>query len=158
MDDREGGDVVTREGAIALDPQSGAPGSERRFSLREAARILELPETRLRTLARSGVLAPERGPRGPLSFGFRDLLLLRTTKGLLDSGVGMRRIRQIWTTLREQLAADVPLTSVTIRADGEQVVASYGSSAWQPDSGQFLLDFEAKEIAERAGVIGPGQA
>ena len=101
-------------------------------------------------LARAGLLAPQRGPIGPLSFGFQDLLLLRTTKGLLESGVPMRRIRRIWASLRDQLAADVPLTSITIHADGEQVVASDGSSAWRPDSGQLLLDFEAANAPERA--------
>lgn len=130
------------------------PGSEQRFSLRETGRILELPEARLRSLARAGLLAPRRGPLGPLSFGFRDLLLLRTTKDLLESGVSMRRIRRIWSSLREQLSADVPLTSITIRASGEQVVASDGRSAWQPDSGQVLLDFEAAEIMHRAGAVG----
>ena len=126
------------------------PQSDQRFSLREAARILEVPEARLRALARAGFLAPQRGPVGPLSFGFRDLLLLRTTKGLLESGVPMRRIRRIWASLREQLAAGLPLTSIAIHTDGEEVVASDGGARWQPDSGQFLLNFEASEIAERA--------
>jgi len=126
------------------------PQADQRFSLREAARILEVPEARLRALARGGFQAPQRGPIGPPSFGFQDLLLLRTTKGLLESGVPMRRIRRIWASLREQLAADVPLTGITIRTDGEEVVASDGSVRWKPDSGQFLLDFEASEIAERA--------
>ena len=127
------------------------PQSDLRFSLREAARILEVPEARLRARARAGFLAPQRGPIGPLRFGFQDLLLLRTTKGLLESGVPMRRIRRIWASLREQLSADLPLTSITIHTDGEEVVASDGSARWQPDSGQFLLNFEASEIAERAG-------
>src|SRR6266487_6197586 len=127
------------------------PQSDRRFSLREAARILEVPAARLRALARAGFLAPQRGPIGPLSFGFQDLLLLRTTKGLLESGVPMRRIRRIWASLREQLAADLPLTSIAIHTDGEEVVASDGSARWRPDSGQFLLNFEASEIAARAG-------
>lgn len=127
------------------------PQSVQRFSLRQAAHILEVPEARLRALARAGFLAPQRGPLGPLSFGFQDLLLLRTTKGLLESGVPMRRIRRIWASLREQLAADLPLTSITIQTDGEEVVASDGSARWRPDSGQFLFDFEASEIAERAG-------
>ena len=140
--------------AAAASAGATGPRSEQRFTLREAARILEVPEARLRALARAGLLTPRRGPIGPLSFGFRDLLLLRTTKGLLESGVSMRRIRQIWSSLREQLAADIPLTSVTIRTDGETVVASDGSSAWQPDSGQFVLDFEAAEIAERAETVG----
>lgn len=144
------------------------PQSDQRFSLREAARILEVPEARLRALARAGFLAPQRGPVGPLSFGFHDLLLLRTTKGLLESGVPMRRIRRIWASLRERLAADLPLTSISIRTDGEEVVASDGDSRWRPDSGQLLLNFEASEIAERAAdtvrvarpriVAGPGVA
>jgi tetratricopeptide (TPR) repeat protein len=133
-----------------------APQSDQQFSLREAARILEVPEARLRALARAGFLAPQRGPVGPLSFGFRDLILLRTTKGLLESGVPMRRIRRIWASLREQLAAGLPLTSIAIHTDGEEVVASDGGSRWQPDSGQFLLNFEASEIAERAAVGGVG--
>jgi tetratricopeptide (TPR) repeat protein len=136
----------------SADVPRAEPESAQRFSLREAARILEVPEARLRALARAGFLAPHRGPVGPLSFGFRDLLLLRTTKGLLESGVPMRRIRRIWASLREQLAADLPLTSIAIHTDGEEVVASDGDARWRPDSGQFLLNFEASEIAERAAV------
>jgi len=148
---------MTRAGAAELEPGPAEPQPEQRFSLREAARIVEVPEARLRVLARAGLLAPQRGPIGPLSFGFRDLLLLRTTKGLLESGVPMRRIRRIWSSLRDQLAADVPLTSIVFRAEGEKIVASDGSSAWQADSGQFLLDFEAAEIAERAAIVGAGR-
>jgi len=126
------------------------PNSAQRFSLREAARILEVPEARLRALARAGLLTPQRGPIGPLSFGFQDLLLLRTTKGLLESGVPMRQIRRIWASLRDQLSAELPLTSISIHTDGEEVVASDGDTLWRPDSGQTLLNFEASEIAERA--------
>src|SRR5262249_28961621 len=142
---------------MSAGPEIGRAGPklDQRFSLREAARILEVPEARLRALARAGFLAPQRGPIGPLTFGFQDLLLLRTTKGLVESGVPMRRIRRIWASLREQLAADLPLTSITIQTDGEEVVASDGSARWRPDSGQLLFDFEASEIAERAGDPGP---
>ena len=109
-----------------LEIERAEPNSAQRFSLREAARILEVPEARLRALARAGLLTPQRGPLGPLSFGFQDLLLLRTTKGLLESGVPMRQIRRIWASLREQLSVDLPLTSISIHTDGEQVVASDG--------------------------------
>jgi DNA-binding transcriptional MerR regulator len=149
---------MTTESATELEPGPADPGPEQRFSLREAARILEVPEARLRFLARAGLLAPQRGPLGPLSFGFRELLLLRSTKGLIEAGVSMPRIRRIWASLREQLAAGTPLTSITIRADGKQVVASDGTSAWQADSGQFLLDFEAAEVVERARSVAAPQA
>ncbi len=121
-----------------------------RFSLREAARILEVPESRLRALARAGFLSVQHGPIGPLSFGFQDLIVLRTTKGLVEAGVPMRRIRSTWASLRRQLDAGVPLTSITLETDGDTLVASDGDSRWQPDSGQFLLDLDAAAIAERA--------
>ena len=125
------------------------PDASRRFSLSETARILELPATRLRALARAGFLAPQRGPIGPLSFGFQDLLLLRTTRGLVVAGVPLRRIRQMWASLRQQLAAE-PLTSITVHADGDEIVATDGASSWRPDSGQVLLNFETSELVERA--------
>jgi hypothetical protein len=144
--------VTETTSSTVPDPRAGASRMEQRFSLRETGRILELPEARLRRLARAGLLAPQRGPIGPLSFGFRDLLLLRTTKELLESGVPMRRVRRVWSSLRRQLSDEVPLTSITIRASGDRVVASDGSHAWQPDSGQVLLDFEAAGAAEGPGA------
>ena len=82
------------------------PGPEtQRYSLREAARILEVPESRLRALARAGFLAAQRGPIGPLSFGFQDLLVLRTTKALVEAGVPMKRIRSTWVSRGVQLGA-----------------------------------------------------
>lgn len=137
---------------MRADAETGRaePDVAQRFSLREAARILEVPEARLRALARAGLLTAQRGPIGPPSFGFQDLLLLRTTKGLLESGVPMRQIRRIWASLREQLSADLPLTSISIHTDGEEVVASDGDVRWRPDSGQILLNFDATEIAKRA--------
>ena len=131
-------------GITRAEPEAG-----RRFSLSETARILELPAARLRALARAGFLAPQRGPIGPLSFGFQDLLLLRTTRGLVEAGVPMRRIRRMWASLRQQLAAE-PLTSITVHADGDEIVATDGASSWRPDSGQVLLNFETSELVERA--------
>jgi len=146
--------------AHASATATGAPTSrpEQRFSLRETGRILEVPGARLKSLARAGLLAPQHGPTGSLTFGFRDLLVLRTTKSLLDSGVPMRRVRSAWSSLRHQLADDVPLTSITIRAEGDRVVASDGRSAWRPDSGQVLLDFETAGGPEGSDALRPARA
>jgi DNA-binding transcriptional MerR regulator len=129
--------------------------TSRRYSLRETARILEVPEARLRALARAGFLESQRGPIGPVTFGFQDLLLLRTTRGLVESGVPMRKIRRTWASLREQLAAGMPLTSITVHADGEEIVATDGNASWRPDSGQVLIEFDTKEIADRAAGVAP---
>jgi tetratricopeptide (TPR) repeat protein len=122
------------------------------FSTRDAARILEVTEDQIRTYARLGEIVQVRGPSGRLEFQFEHLLLLKTTKGLLEAGVPARRLRRIWSSLRRQLAADMPLTSIAIYADGDRAIAWDGKARWQPDSGQFLLNFDAGEVAELAGA------
>ena len=122
------------------------------FSTRDAARILQTTDAHVRNWARLGGLMPAPGPDGRAEFTFQQLLLLRTTRGLLDAGIPPRRVRRVWSSLRRQLADDLPLTSVRILADGSRAVAWDESASWQPDSGQFLLDFSADEIAGRAEV------
>jgi len=121
------------------------------FSTQEAARILQSTEARVRTWARLGGLMKER-PDGGTEFTFQQLLLLRTTRGLLEAGIPARRVKRVWSSLRRQLKTDLPLTSVRILADGDRAIAWDETASWQPDSGQFLLDFEAEEIARRAGA------
>jgi Flp pilus assembly protein TadD/DNA-binding transcriptional MerR regulator len=122
-----------------------------RFSTSSAARILQSTEAQVRRLAELGGLSPETGPGGRYEFTFQQLLLMRTTRGLLEAGIPARRVRRVWTSLRRQLSDDLPLTSIRILANGDRAVVWDGTSRWQPDSGQFLLDFDAGEVAESAG-------
>jgi tetratricopeptide (TPR) repeat protein len=120
------------------------------FSIREAARILDVTEAQVRSYARAGLLDPKGDPGHELELTFQDLVLLRTTKGLRDSGVPARRMRRIWSSLRRQLSDDIPLTSINVYADGDRVVAWDGNARWQPDSGQFVIAFEGGDLAARA--------
>lgn len=120
------------------------------FSVGEAARVLQVSDARVRTLARLGGIVLDPGADGASEFTFQQLLILRTTHGLLEAGVPSRRVRHLWTSLRRQLAGNLPLTSIRIFADGDRAIAWDGQARWQPDSGQFLLDFGAAEIAARA--------
>jgi tetratricopeptide (TPR) repeat protein len=117
------------------------------FSTREVAKILGLSDSKIRSCARAGLLAPTRGRGGRLLWTFQDLLLLKTTRGLLDARVPARRIRRVLTSLRRQLPGDQALSSVTVYADGRRVVAWDGAARWQPDSGQFLFNFDAQAVA-----------
>jgi DNA-binding transcriptional MerR regulator len=125
------------------------------FTTREVGKILDLSESRIRGCVRAGILSPPRGPGRRRRFTFQDLLVLRTTKGLLDARVPIGRIRRIVQSLRRQLPDGEPLSSVNIYADGRHVLVHDGSSRWQPDSGQFLLNFEARTIAERVSLPSP---
>ena len=120
------------------------------YSTSDAARILQTTEPEVRTWAKMGGVVPERGSGRHAEFTFQQLLLLRTTRGLLEAGIPPRRVRRIWSSLRRQLDGDLPLTSIRIYADGDRAVAWDGNAPWQPDSGQFLLDFDGGELAQQA--------
>jgi tetratricopeptide (TPR) repeat protein len=117
------------------------------FTTREVAKIATLPDARIRSCVRAGVLSPSRGRGGQLEWSFQDLLLLKTTKGLLDARVPLARIRRMVASLKRQLPDDRTLSSLTIYADGRRVVAWDGTARWQPDSGQFLFNFDVQAVA-----------
>ncbi|MDR7484103.1 MAG: tetratricopeptide repeat protein [Armatimonadota bacterium] len=119
------------------------------FTTREVAKILDLTQHRVRACVRAGLVAPNRGPRRSLQFSFQDLLLLKTTRDLLDARVPLPRIRRMLASLRRQLPDEQRLWGLTIYADGRRIVAWDGQARWQPDSGQFLFSFDAQDVAER---------
>jgi len=112
-----------------------------RCSAREAARILRIPESRVLRLAQLGGLTPEPGASGDPQFTFQQMVLLRTTQGLLDAGVPPRRVANAWASLRRQLPSDVPLTGIRLQAEGRSAVVNDGAARWQAESGQVVLDF-----------------
>ncbi|MCL2783509.1 MAG: MerR family transcriptional regulator [Propionibacteriaceae bacterium] len=73
--------------------------------------------------ARTGLVIPEiRGADGSGTqrlYSFRDILLLKVVKKLLDAGVTLQQIRVAITHLRERGVDD--LTAVTLMSDGVSV-------------------------------------
>jgi len=122
------------------------------FGSTQAARIVGLPIARLRQCIRHELIVPRRTPGGHYRFDFLDLLLLRTTRGLLEQRVPLARIARVLRALREQIGQR-PLTQLAVSVDGERVVANDGAASWQPESGQFLLSFAATPDDERAGPV-----
>jgi tetratricopeptide (TPR) repeat protein len=96
----------------------------------------------VRAFARAGLVEPERGPGGRLSFSFQDLVLLKAARGLLSTRVGPRRIRRALVRLRERFPSG-RVTDLQLAVGGEKLVAGDGERRWHPDSGQILLDFDA---------------
>jgi tetratricopeptide (TPR) repeat protein len=73
-------------------------------------------------------------------------VVLRTAKGLTDAGVSVARVRKILECLERQLGEETAISSLKIYASGKRVVVWDGASRWQPDSGQFLLNFETAQM------------
>ena len=116
------------------------------FSTPEAAKILNLPDRQIRTFVRAGFLAPARDETKSLQFTFQDLLFLKTAKSLLASRVPPKKIVRILSSLKRQLPDEQHLSSVKIYADGRRVVVWDGRARWQPDSGQFLFNFDVRSV------------
>lgn len=133
-------------------PARGRAEARTRFDTAQAARIVGLPPGRLRQCVRAGLVAPERDPRGRLRFDFLDLVLLRTTRALLEQRVPLRRIGRALASLRRQLG-ERPLTRLSVFRDGNRVVACDGARQWNPESGQLLFNFDAA----RLGAARPGR-
>jgi tetratricopeptide (TPR) repeat protein len=125
------------------------------FTTNEVAKILNLPGTRIRSFVRAGFLAPSRGRSKQLQFTFQDLLLLKTAKGLLDSRVAPKNITRMLSSLKRQLPTDQHLSRIKIYADGRRVVAWDGKARWQPDSGQFVFNFDALSVLQKIKLSRP---
>jgi tetratricopeptide (TPR) repeat protein len=107
----------------------------------EVARILKVSETQFRGCLRAALFPPP-SKRRPQRYTFQDLLLLQTAKRLCDAKIPVARIRRILSSLKRQLPENSSLSTLKIYADGHRVVVWDGEARWQPDSGQFLFNFE----------------
>jgi tetratricopeptide (TPR) repeat protein len=115
------------------------------YSTREAAELLGLSQQRIRRLAESAALHPERSRHGWYRFDFRDLVLLRTALELEESGVSPRRLLRSLRDLKNQLPEDRPLTAIRITLEADELVARDDDLAWNPESGQVQLGLEVEE-------------
>jgi tetratricopeptide (TPR) repeat protein len=123
------------------------------YTTRDVAELIGLPVSSVRAWVRSGILSPEHGPRGEFRFSFRDLVLLKAIRALLDADIPPRRVRRALESLRAELPSGRPLSSVRILADGEDVVVRDDRTVWEPRSRQFQIDFEVADLAEQVAPI-----
>jgi tetratricopeptide (TPR) repeat protein len=123
------------------------------FTAADLRRILHLSESGLRSCLRAALLPVS--PRPPALYSFQHLVLLRTAQGLKDGGVSVRRIRTVLLSLQQQLGEGQAMSSLKIYASGKRVVVWDGLSHWQPDSGQFLLNFDTKQILQTMRLKAP---
>lgn len=119
------------------------------YSTIDVAGLLDLSPARVRRLAESASLNPDREDRHHYRFSFQDLVLLRTALELENAGISAFRIHRALRELKLQLPSGRPLTAVRIMADGENVFVDDGRTTWDPDSGQVQFDFAVSDLAER---------
>jgi len=123
------------------------------YTVADVAQLLKLAPAQVRAFARDGFLSPERGPRGDFRFSFQDLVVLRAAKDLAAARIPARRIRRTLKRLHQELPRGRSLAELRITAEGERIVVRDGETAWNPDSGQVVIDFQVRDLATRAAPI-----
>lgn len=123
------------------------------YSSQEAAKLLGMSVTEVLGYVRAGFLNPERGLRRGYRFGFQDLVLLRTAKALMANQIAPKTVRRALRALQARLPEGTPLTRYKVSTEGRRVVVRDQGTAWIPESGQVLLDFnlETSSVAQDLG-------
>ena len=123
-------------------------GATDRFSPEDVQRIVGLTRKQLDYWDRLRLVSP-REQQGTRYYDFRDLIGLRTIKQLLEKGVSANRLQRALSALNQKLdQVQTPLSQLRILSDGKDVVVEQGSARLEPLSGQFVLNFETRELDE----------
>jgi tetratricopeptide (TPR) repeat protein len=128
-------------------------GTKDRFSSEDIQRVLGLTGKQLEYWDRLRLVSP-RKDQGNRFYDFRDLISLRTVKQLIEEGVPAGRLRRALAALREKLAhIQMPLSELRVLSDGGDVVVESEGARLEPLSGQFVLNFETRELGEKVRVM-----
>jgi tetratricopeptide (TPR) repeat protein len=128
-------------------------GATDRFSPENVQRILGLTARQLDYWDRLRLVSPQKEQENRF-YDFRDLIGLRTVKQLVEEGVPANRLRRALAALREKLVqVQAPLTELRILSDGKDVVVERHGARLEPLSGQFVLNFQTRELDEKVHVI-----
>ena len=120
------------------------------FTCSEISRLLGMSPTRLRSLDRSGVVTPSGRRKGRRAYTFQDLIALRAAQTLLDRRVRLRDVSRAIEALKRSLPRVTrPLAELRVMSDGRRVVVrSQDGTAYEPLTGQLVLDLEVKTLRD----------
>ncbi|MEO8214481.1 MAG: tetratricopeptide repeat protein [Myxococcales bacterium] len=125
---------------------------ETTYSFAAVAKILELPESKLRYWAQVGFVGPSVRDSGRVLFSFQDLISVKAAKELVDRGFAVARIRKALDTVRAALPhVDRPLDRIRVAFDGDALVVVDEGAAFEV-SGQKVFDFGLGDLAARASI------
>ena len=115
--------VASRQGMLFGDPLEGLDTDEMGYRGPVACSAAGITYRQLDYWARPGLLQPSiRAARGSGSqrlYSFRDILVLKVVKKLLDAGVSLQQVRVAVSSLQNRGVDD--LASITLMSDGASV-------------------------------------
>jgi tetratricopeptide (TPR) repeat protein len=116
------------------------------------AKILDVPESKLRYWAQVGFVGPSVRGTGKMLFSFQDLVSVKAAKELVDRGFSVAEIRKALDRVRTQLPhVDRPLDRIRVAFDGDTLVVVDDGNTYEV-SGQKVFDFSLEELVRQASV------
>ena len=123
------------------------------YGFSAAARILALPESKLRYWSQSGFVGPSLRRGGRQVYSFQDLVSVRAAKELVDRGFQPAQIRKALDHVRAKLpAVDRPLDKLRVAWDGNALALVDDGVTFEV-SGQRCFDFGLSDLAARASEV-----
>jgi DNA-binding transcriptional MerR regulator len=123
-------------------------GTTDQFTRADLLRILDVSEKQLGQWEKMEFVAALR-PEIKEHYDFRDLISLRTTKQLLESGVSPERLRRSLQALQKKLTEiQTPLNELRILSNGKDVIVESAGVQLEPLSGQLILNFRTRDLCD----------
>jgi DNA-binding transcriptional MerR regulator len=98
------------------------------FSGRKTAEVVGISYRQLDYWARTDLVRPSladaRGSGSRRRYAYRDLLELKVIKQLLDAGIKLESVREVFSYLRDQLGQDITTANLVINGRNSVVVAT----------------------------------
>ena len=124
------------------------------YSTNDVSRLARISPNRVRDYARAGLVGQTESPTVPQQrryrFDFRDVMVLRMANELLERGIPSARVQRVLRAVREQLPEALPLSGLKLVALDDRILVQSQGRTWEPESGQFILSFEATTEQEIA--------
>ena len=147
--------AAASEGAVAPSGTASVPLSVAHepvtdlFTATEVVRLLGMSTGRLRSLDRAKIVSPSGRRRGRRAYTFLDLIALRAARDLVAKKVRLRDVARAIDNIRAALPKVTrPLAELRIVSDGKRVVVKGSTYAFEPLTGQLVLDFDVKALRD----------
>jgi tetratricopeptide (TPR) repeat protein len=122
------------------------------YSYAGAAKILGVPESKLRYWAQVGFVGPSVRRGGKPHYSFQDLVSVKAAKELVERGFKPAEIRKAIEEVRATLPhVDRPLDRMRVAFDGAKLVVVDEGNAYEA-TGQKVFDFGLGELARGSNV------
>lgn len=131
-------------------------GADVTYSFAAVAKILDVPENKLRYWSQIGFVGPSLRKGAKQLFSFQDLISVKAAKELVDRGVRVADIRKALVKVRDTLPnVDRPLDRLRVAFDGSALMVVEDGSAFEV-SGQRVFDFRLSDLAGQAAPARAG--